>query len=196
LIQSFLFFKLFLDGYLSLLALRAHQLEGPIQRANQTTQAWLAVVLFIEYVLFHPLGLLCLYLAFEGFIRFAGGIAASEVVPSLPVVLALKIYAYVRGARERRAVQHLAAIPDSFEVLAPGERLRIAAASPKPNWNASIIIGIEGECYEVEREERGAPPRAYVYILRRAPIGKAMRGYEVYDRAAAVVRPLDTVPLS
>jgi hypothetical protein len=185
-IQTFLFLKLFLAGYLSLVTLRAHQLEGPMQSANQATQTWFAAVLFVEYLLFHPLGLCCLYLAVEGFIRFAGGIAASEVVPSLPVVLAFKISGYVRGRRERRAVQHLAATPDSCEVLPDGEHLRIAAANPKPTWNASIIIGIEGECYEVEREERAAPPRKYVYILRRAPIGKAMRGYEEYDRAAAV----------
>jgi hypothetical protein len=130
--------------------------------------------------------LFCLYLAFEGFIRFAGGVAASEVVPSLPVVLAFKVNACVRGRRERREVRHLATTPDSFEVLPDGERLRIASASPKPNWNASIIISVEGECYEVEREECAVPPRAYIYILRRAPIGKAMRGYEEYDRAAAV----------
>jgi len=190
-LQTFLFIKGFLAGYLSFVALRAHQLQGPIQHMNQTTQAWLVAVLFIEYTLFRPWGLACLYLAFEGFIRFAGGIAASEVVPSLPVVLALKINAYVRGRRERRAVQDLAAIADSFEVLEGGERLRIAAASPKASWNASVTIGIGGECYEVEREERGSPPRPYIYVLRRAPIGKAWRGYEEYDPARAAQMPSD-----
>jgi len=188
-IQTFLFFKWFLDGYFSFLALRAHQLQGPIQRMNQTTQDWLAIVLFVEYALFHPWGLLCLYLALEGFVRLAGGIAASEVVPSLPVVLAFKINAYLRGRKEQRLQQDLAAIPDSFEVLAGAERLRIASARVKPRWNPSLTISIEGEWYEVEREERGLPPRTYAYILRRAPIGKAMRGYEEYNRAAAVEIP-------
>jgi hypothetical protein len=188
-LQTFLFFKWFLAGYFSFLALRAQQLQGSIQRMNQTTQAWFLLVLFIEYVLFHPWGLLCLYLAVEGAIRFIAGVGASEVVPSLPVVLAFKINAYVRARKEQRRHQYLATIPDSFEILPGGERLRIAAARPKERWNSSITIGIEGECYEVEREERGPPPRTYVYILRRAPIGKAMRGYEEYNRAAAVELP-------
>ncbi|HKF21860.1 MAG TPA: hypothetical protein VKE93_09835 [Candidatus Angelobacter sp.] len=187
-LQAFLFFKLFLAGYLSFLALRIRQLEGPFQRMNQTTQAWFMVVLSVEYLLFHPLGLACAYLSLEGLIRFIGGVATSEVVPSLPVVLVFKINDYVRRRKERRAVEPSAAIPDSFEVLADGECLRVAAARPKPHWNISLTIGIRGECYEVEREERGTAPRVYVYILRRAPIGKALRGYEEYDPAAGAKR--------
>jgi hypothetical protein len=184
-LQAFLFFKLFLAGYLSFLALRVHQLEGTIQRMNGTTQAWFMVLLLIEYLLFHPLGLACAYLSLEGFIRFTGCVAASEVVPSLPVVLAFKINAYLRRRRERLALEPLAAIPDSLEVLADGERLRVAAARPKPHWNSSITIRIGEACYEVEREEHGTAPRVYVYVLRRAPIGKALRGYEEYDPATA-----------
>ncbi len=188
-LQTVLFSKWFLAGYISFLALRAHQLEGAIQHMNQTTQAWLVVVLFVEYLLFHPLGLLCLYLALEGFIRFAGAVGASEVVPNLPVVMAFRIKAHVRHQKEQRRRRHEAAIPDSLEILGGGERLRIATARIKSRWNANVTIGIEGVCYEVEREERAIPPRAYVYILRRAPIGKALRGYEEYDRAAAVELP-------
>lgn len=188
-LQTFLFFKWFLAGYLSFLALRAQQLEAPIQRMNQTTQGWLAVALLVEYSLFHPLGLFCLYLALEGLIRFVGGVAASEVVPSLPVAFVLKLNGYVRGRKDQRQQQYLAAIPDSLEVLSGGERLRIAAALAKPRWNSSLTINIGGECYEVEREERGMPPRSYVYILRRAHISKALRGYEEYDRAGAIELP-------
>jgi hypothetical protein len=146
----------------------------------------LVLVFFVEYVIFHPLPLLLLYLALEGMARFVGGVCVSEVVPSLPVVLALRLRSYILGKRAQRAVQPLASLPDSVEVLCGGERLRIAAALAKTNWDASLTIGIQGEWYEVERNEKDPPPRSFVYILRRAPIGKVLRAYQEYELPAAV----------
>jgi hypothetical protein len=185
-LQTLLFARLFFAGYASFLALRGHQLAPAVQPMNQTTQAWLVVMLSIEYLAFHPVGLLCAYLALEGFVRFAGGLCVSEVVPSLAVALAIKAETYVQDKRTQRRLRPLAAIPDSVEVLAGGERLRIAASLAKSGWNASRTISINGEWYEVEHEEQGAFPRAHVYILKRAPLGKILRAYEEYDLAAAV----------
>ena len=125
-------------------------------------------------------------LATEGFIRFVGGIAASEVVPSLPVVLFFKIRKHLHERRVRRDLKPLISIPDSLERLSDGERLRIKTAIAKAGWNASITIGVDGEWYEVEREERGAFPRTHIYILRRAPVGKILRAYDEYDSGAAI----------
>ncbi len=176
----------FFSGLMAFVSLRGRQLGHAVQPANQSTQAWLVLVLACEYLLFHPLALFLFYMALEGFVRFAGGLCVSEAIPTLPVVLAFRAKAYIDRRRAQRALQPLAAIPDSFEVLPDGERLRIAASLAKPRWNASLTIGIDGEWYEVEREERGSSPRPYVYVLRRAPIGKALRGYEEYDPAVVV----------
>jgi hypothetical protein len=161
-------------------------LAPAVERMNVTTQGWFVALLSIEYVVFHPLALLRLYLAAEGFIRFVGGIAASEVVPSLPVVLFFKMRKYLQERRIRRDLEPLVSIPDSLERLSDGERLRIKTAIAKAGWNASITIGVDGEWYEVEREERGAFPRTHVYILRRVPVGKILRGYDEYDSGAAM----------
>src|SRR5262249_23234534 len=129
-----------------------------LNRANQTTQAWFVLVFFIEYVMFHPLALFLSYMALEGFIRFAGALCVSAVVPSLAVVLAFKLRAYVRKRKSQREIAPLASLADVVEVLPEGERLRIAGALPKTRWTPSVTIGIQGEWYELEAVERGQPP--------------------------------------
>ena len=185
-LQTLVFARAFFAGYGSFLMLRSHQLAPAVQSMNQTTKAWFVVMLSIEYLVFHPVGLLCAYLAIEGFVRFAGGVCVSEVVPSFPMTLAIKAVNYIHDKRTLRQQQPLAAIPDSVEVLQGGERLRIAAALPKSQWTGTRTIGINGEWYEIEHEERGAFPRAHVHILKRAPIAKILRAYEEYDLTAAV----------
>lgn len=185
-LQAFLCWRWFLSGCVAFLSLRSRQLGSAFQHQNGSTQAWFIGVFSLEYVLFHPLGLFLLYLSVEGFIRFVSGLFVSETVPSLPVVLAFKIKTYAQRKKEERDLLPLASIPDSFEALPDGERVRIAASRAKLKWNASLTIGIEGEWYEVEREERGPLPRPYVYVLKRASIGKILRAYEEYDPPAAV----------
>ncbi len=155
-------------GWIAFLSLRNQQYGDVLRRRKQVVQAGAAAVFSFEY-LFHPLTLFLLYMAVEGVIRFAGGLCVSEAVPSLPVVLAFGAKTHFERRKAQRVLQALAAIPDSLEVLADGERLRIAASLAKAKWNASMIIGIQGEWYEVEREEKGTP-RPYVYVLRRAPV--------------------------
>jgi hypothetical protein len=184
-LETLVFSRWFLHNLLAFLAVRGHQYGSALEPRNVTTQAWFFIVFGFEYLLFHPLAWLLTYLALEGVIRFAGGVCASEVVPSLPVVVAFKLRAAFRDRGARRELRSLVAIPDSLEVLAEGDRMRVAASCPKPRWTSSLTIGIGGECYEVEQEERGSSPRPYVYLLRRAPIGKAFRGYEEYDLKAA-----------
>jgi hypothetical protein len=184
-LETFVFTRWLLHNYLAFLAERGRQYGYALQQQNETTQAWFFIVFAFEYLLFHPLAWLLAYLSLEGFIRFAGGLCASEVIPSLPVVLAFKIKTAFSDRGIRRELRSQTAVADSLEMLG-GERMRVAASRPKEGWNASLTIGIDGECYEVESEERGSGLRPYIYILRRAPIGKALRGYEEYDLAAAM----------
>jgi len=186
-LQTLLCSRWLFSGYIAFIMMRNAMFGHALERANGTTQAWIVSVLFVEYVLFHPLALLLSYMALEGFFRFAGGLCVSEVVPSLPVLLAFKLHSYFKQKQSQRPIELLVSLPDSMEVLPGGERLRIAAALPKPGWNASLTVGIQGEWYELETEEEGQAPRVFVYILRRAPIGKILRGYEEYNPAAAVM---------
>ena len=74
------------------------------------------------------------------------------------------------------------AVADAVERL-PDGRIRIASAAVKAGWNSSVTIGIDGQWFEVEREEQAQPPRPYVYVLRPAPPGKILRGYQQYPAA-------------
>lgn len=168
-------------GYRTFLGLRLQQYGQVLSRGNETTQTWFGGIFFVEYVLFHPLALLLLYFSLEGLVRFVGGLCVSEIVPSLPVVLFFAGKARMRRKQEQDQLQALASIPDTVEELSGGDGFRIASALIKPTWNASVTIEIRGEHYELERQEIGSPPRTHIYFLRRAPIGKILRGYERYD---------------
>ena len=98
-------------GYRAFWYMRARQYGPILNRANETTQAWFGVIFSIEYILFHPLALLLLYLAFEGLVRFVGGLCTQEVIPSLPVTVAFAIKASMSKRDERRELARLDSIP-------------------------------------------------------------------------------------
>ncbi|HKV94359.1 MAG TPA: hypothetical protein VJW20_17560 [Candidatus Angelobacter sp.] len=102
---------------------------------------------------------------------------------SFLVALAIKA-GNIFGQMSERC-QKVNLVPDTVESL-PDGRIRIASANSKSNWNASITIGLQGQWFEVEGLEQGTPPRVYVYLLRPAPPGKVLRGYEEYDLASAL----------
>lgn len=161
---------------------RAHELAPYIAGKNEAVQTGAVIIVTLEYLL-HPLAALSLYLAIEGLFRFMAGLVSGEVLPSFLVVLAIKVGNFSSRLSERR--QKMSLVPDTVENLSDG-RVRIASAGSKSNWNASITIGLQGQWFEVESIEQGAPPRVYVYLLRPAPQGKILRGYEEYDLASAL----------
>lgn len=154
--------------------LRAQQLGPRIAGSNETGHAIIVLIVFLDFLI-HPLSLLLLYLAIEGFIRFAAGMITGEIVPSLLVSLCFK----TTDSASRRRVPPVADIADRLR----DGRIRISSASQKAGWNSSVIIGIGGQWFEVEREEQASPPWAFVYILRPASPGKVLRGYQEYDAA-------------
>jgi hypothetical protein len=164
------------------MVLRAQQLAPHVTGQGPAVQAGLTVVVFLEFLL-HPLSLLLLYLAVEGFLRFMAGLVSGEIVPSFLVFLAFKAAKFQYRRREQQEIANL--VPDSLENL-PDGRIRISSARAKTNWNASITIGVGGAWFEVESTEHGAGPRMHVYCLRPAPQGKVLRGYEEYDVASAI----------
>jgi hypothetical protein len=157
---------------------RAHLWAAQMNGRPEWVQSGGAAIITFEFFLY-PLSLVLLYFALEGFLRFAAGITASEVVPSLPVVCAFKIAELTINRKERK--QKLSLPPDHVEVL-PDGRVRIAAALPKPDWNATVTIGMDDTWYEVEGEMRGSEPRSWIYVLRPSPIGRIFRRVEHYER--------------
>lgn len=169
---------LLVQRYKHFVVARAHLWATQMNGHPEWVQSGGVAIVTLEFFLY-PLSLLLLYLGLEGFLRFAAGITASEVVPSLPVVCAFKV---VESARKRQETkQRLALPPDQVEML-PDGRVRIAAAQPKPAWNASITIGLDDTWYEIEREMRASGPRSWIYVLRPSPTGKIFRRVERYER--------------
>jgi hypothetical protein len=154
--------------------LRAQQLGPRIAGANETGHAIIVLIVFLDFLI-HPLSLLLLYLAIEGFVRFAAGMIAGEIVPNLLVSLCFK----TTDSAPRRRTPPVADIADRL----PDGRIRISSASQKTGWNSSLTIGIGGQWFEVEREEQTSPPWTFIYFLRPASPGKVLRGYQEYDAA-------------
>lgn len=159
--------------------LRAQQLGPHIAGSNETGQAIIAAIVVLDFLI-HPLSLLLLYLAIEGFVRFAGGLITGEIVPNLLASLYFKTADSVSRSSARR--RSPPPVPDIAERLADG-RIRICSAIQKAGWNSSVTIGIGGQWFEVESEAQAPPPRAFTYVLRPASPGKVLRGYQKYDAA-------------
>lgn len=156
---------------------RSQQMAPHMSGVNSTGEAVITALVVLEF-LFHPLSFFLLYVALEGAVRFIGSFITAEVVPSLFVFLLFKIFdSTSQSIRRRRAGPPVA---DTLERLMDG-RIRISSAAPKDGWNSSVTIGIDGQWFELEREEHAQPPRPYVYVLRPAPPGKILRGYQEYD---------------
>lgn len=161
---------------------RSQQMAPHMGGVNSTGEAVVTVLVVLEF-LFHPLSFLLLYVALEGAVRFIGSLVTTEIAPSLLVFLFFKISdSMSRSISQRRTGP---AVADAVERL-PDNRIRIFSATPKTGWNSSVTIGIDGQWFEMESEEHGQPPRPYVYVLRPAPPGKILRGYQEYDIARAL----------
>ena len=167
---------------------RSQQIAPHMDGVNSTGEAVVTVLVVFEF-LFHPFSFFLLYLAFEGAVRFIGSLITAEIVPSLLVVLFFKLSASTSRSISRQRMG--APVEDAVERL-PDNRIRIASAAVKAGWNSSITIGIDGQWFEVEREEHTQPPRPHVYFLRPAPPGKILRGYQEYHLAPVGTAALKT----
>jgi hypothetical protein len=173
LLQALSFIALLVLSYAAFLRQRAHRFGAALERTSLTVQSGALLIFTLDFLI-HPSSLLLLYLALEGFVRFLGGLVFAEIIPSLPVTLSFKLMDYLHNKPQP-------VIQDQFEYLQDGEHILISSALPKSGWNASITIDIDGQWYEIEKEEIGNPPLAHAYLLRPASPGKVLRGYERYE---------------
>jgi hypothetical protein len=165
---------------------RSQQIAPHMDGVNSTGEAVVTVFVVFEF-LFRPLSFFLLYLAFEGAVRFIGSLITAEIVPSLLVVLFFKLSASTSRSINRQRIG--APVEDAVERL-PDNRIRISSAAVKAGWNSSVTIGVDGEWFEVEREEHDQPPRPHVYFLRPPLPGKILRGYQEYH-----IAPMETAAM-
>lgn len=184
---------LLLLHYRSFVLARMQQWGPHLAGTGEMVQSAALLVTTLEFLIY-PLSLLLVYFAAEGMARFVAGLISSQVVPSLPVFLAFRMADHKRQRRETARLQSLQ--PDTVEFLAEG-RVRIASAHRRENWNASVNIGISGQFHEIEHKEPAMPGRPFVFVLKPAGAGRALRGYEEYDLSAATVLnqpPSEAIP--
>lgn len=178
-------FVVFILRYLAFFQQRVMEMGGQVMEAGaeetlgvSSVQYGMGVVTTLEY-LFQPFTLLLIYFALEGAVRLAGAAFTEQVLPSLP--LHLTAWAQERLA-ERRAERALG--PPVADTVERGNGkeydLRIASCRSKPSWDRLMTVAYEDQFYEVVKEERLARPRPYVYLLRKSPESKVIRGLHRY----------------
>ncbi len=118
------------------MAHRIAQLSQYLHGTGEVTQSGGVVFLTVEYF-FYPLSLLLAYFSVECFLRFAAGLITSEVFPTLPVFLTVKLM----SQRAHRIQQReLSALPADHVEQQPEGRLVVASALEKPTWNDTVTI--------------------------------------------------------
>ena len=128
-----------------------------------------------------------LYFSAEGLARFAAAFATEEILPTLPLWLIAKLLSHHEAKKAEAALPPL--VPDLLEHISQEDcTLRIATCRPRHNWNTSITLRIEGELYEIAREDAGDAARPFVYVLRPAPEHKVVRGLHEYSTTELLSR--------
>lgn len=170
---------LLLYRYIVFADFRARSMEqallGAAERGGETALMGGGLFILAEYLL-QPVTLLIVYFSIEGLIRAAAAIISSEVVPTLPLQLLAVAHTRAAEAKHERDLGPL--IEDLVQPGAGDFALCIASCRPKP-WTRMSTISFEDQLYELVREDHGQPPRQWIYLLRKRPESKVIRG-EIY----------------
>ena len=131
-----------------------------------------------EYMI-RPTTWLLAYFALEGLLRALGAAITGEIIPTLPLALVGWVHTR-RDARraERTLGPRVADEVEAATAYSPWD-LRIRSCRPKP-WTALTTISYEDQLYELAAVEPSDPPRRFVYLLRKKPEGKVIRGLHHY----------------
>ncbi len=155
-------------------------INGMAEKGGETAVRGIGIILLAAYVLL-PLSILLIYFAFEGVVRLVAAVTTGEVVGTLPLALVdmagQKWNSYYAEKKLGPRVPDLVSLPTDGS----GYDLRIASCREKPGWNELMTISHNETLYEVAGYEGGEEPRRHVYLLRRAPLHKVVRGLHHYD---------------
>lgn len=159
---------------------------GAAQQGGDTAVRAMGIVFLVAY-LFRPLTLVLAYFAIEGVVRMLAAVVTGEAVGTLPLYLI--DYATAKAKDSAREAAMGRRVADEVREAPEGEQewcLMIASCRPKPNWNELMTISYNNHLYEVARELEGEPPHRFVYLLRKAPQYKVVRGLHHYDPEEAL----------
>ena len=127
----------------------------------------------------HPVTVSLVFFSLEGLLRGLAALLAEDHVGTLPLVLA----DWLVGRAHRKAVQIQEGPPRPDIVTRGGEKdrwdLRIESCRARTRWDKLTTIEYEDSLYELAAKFEGSPPRPFIYVLRRIPQGKVVRG--IYD---------------
>ena len=151
---------------------------GAAEKGGETAVMGMGLFVLVEYV-FQPVTIIIIYFAFEGFVRGIAALVTGEIVPTLP----LQLLAWLHGIGERQRQERKLGPRVVDEVkpgVGPDYDLMIESCRPK-TWNKLSTIRYNDELYELVRDVIGEPPRRFIYLLRRKPPGKVVRGLHHYE---------------
>lgn len=186
---------LLIHRYLAFFVQRVQELGGTVMDsgkdivlADKTFQFGMGTIVTLEYLI-QPLTLLLIYFGLEGLVRLGAAFITEELLPTLPLAVAVWVQERVGRRQAERALG-----PRVADLVERGDGkqydLRILSCRPKPTWDRLMTVAFEDEHYEVVKEEAGRPPlqgepsgraRRFVYWLRKIPRGKIIRGLHHYD---------------
>ena len=145
------------------------------EHGGETAVMGLGPLLLVAY-LFQPVSLFFLYFLIEGVTRGVSVIVSHEPLPTFPLFLASLLDARARAYRREKELGPR--VVDTVQPEGAGDLL-IASCRPKP-WNQLTTIRYQDELYEVAKTNQGAKPRQFLYLLRKIPANKLVRGVHDY----------------
>jgi hypothetical protein len=168
----------------------AQAMLGAAEKGGETAIMGTGLFTLAEYAI-QPLTLLLAFFVIEGMARLAAGLVTGEVVPTLP--LQLVAWAHYRATVVKHERDLGPPVEDLVQRGAGEFALVIASCRPKA-WTNMSTISYDENFYELVREETAQPPRQWVYVLRRKPEGKIIRGavHEYRVDEAIPVQPAKT----
>jgi len=161
-------------------AVNERAMSGAAEKSGETAVMGLGVVVLVAYIL-QPISLALFYFALEGAVRAIAAFIHNEPIGTLPLYLLLLLGR--KAQKEAREYQLGPRVVDKVLPAPDGETgydLVIASCRGK-DWNPSLTIVYQEQLYELARSFEGDGPRKFVYLLRKAPRSKLVRGLHHYD---------------
>jgi hypothetical protein len=147
-----------------------------MDKGGETAVMGLGPLLLVAYLI-QPFSLVLGYFMVEGVVRVTAAVVSSEELPTLPLFLLSLLDARGREYRRERALGER--VVDVVQVEGASDLL-IASCRPKP-WNQLTTIRYQDQLYELAKTNQGAMPRPFLYLLRRMPLSKLVRGVHDYS---------------
>ncbi len=185
-VEGALCLALFIVRYLDFLEYRVGDLGGrAIEKGvegvlvNRVVHFGMGAVSLFEYLL-HPLTVVLIYFAVEGFVRIFAAVITEEIVGTLPLCGVAWVEEQLGEAHAERSLgPRVADIVE--EMYSPDYDLRIFTCRPKPRWDRMMTVAWQQKFYEIVGEQEGRPPHRFIYRLRKSPPGRVIRTVHHYE---------------